>query len=321
METLILDHNLITSFSGIQGPKNLKHLSLANNNLNNIGENTFLTLESLEHLDIHGNRLKETVSFENLPQLQVLLLSHNQLTAIPNHLSSKLKTLDLGDNQIEHIPEGSFNDLDDLFALRLAGNNIAKLNNASFGNIPSLQLLNLASNHLEAIPQATFVGLQKLRGLRLDDNALTDLNGIVASLGHLQWLNVSANQLEWFDYAFIPNSLEWLDLSYNQVEELNNFYNLTNFALHTLEASHNQITMLDESSLPAKELQVVRLHHNSISKVMPHSLVQLAYLNTMDLRQNQIRSLSKESLRKSIQGKDLSNFVYLKSTLVKKAGT
>ena len=190
-----MDHNLITSFSGIQGPQNLKHLSLANNNLNNIGENAFLTLESLEHLDIHGNRLKETVSFENLPHLQVLLLSHNQLTAIPNHLSSKLKTLDLGDNQIEHIPEGSFNDLDDLFALRLAGNNIAKLNNASFGNIPSLQLLNLASNHLEAIPQATFVGLQKLRGLRLDDNALTDLNGIVASLGHLQWLNVSANQL------------------------------------------------------------------------------------------------------------------------------
>ena len=105
------------------------------------------------------------------------------------------------------------------------------------------------------------------------------------------------------------------------MEELNNFYNLTNFALHTLEASHNQITLLDESSLPAKKLQLVRLHHNSISKVMPHSMVQLPYLNTMDLRQNQIRSLSKESLRKSIQGKNLSNFVDLKSTSDMKAGT
>ena len=57
----------------------------------------------------------------------------------------------------------------------------------------------------------------------------------MASLGHLQWLNVSANRLEWFDYAFIPHSLEWLDISHNDIGELGNFYHLQNFNLHTLE--------------------------------------------------------------------------------------
>ena len=309
LEMLILDHNMLETFSGIGAADNLKHLSLANNKLSIVEDNAFFRLGSLEHLDLHGNELKELTHSslaQQLPHLQVLLLSHNHLTSIPSPLSSELKTLDLGQNRIETIPEGIFDELSSLYALRLAGNDIAKLSNNTFGNVSSLQVLNLASNRLEAIPQGTFVGLQHLKGLRLDDNALTDINGIVASLGRLQWLNVSFNQLEWFDYAFIPNSLEWMDMSHNDIGELGNFYNLQNFALHTLEASHNRISLLDESSLPAKRLQIVRLMHNAIAEVKPHSLVQLAYLSTLDIRHNQIRSLSKESLRKSIQGNDNS---------------
>ena len=77
----------------------------------------------------------------------------------------KLKTLDLGQNRIETIPQGIFDDLDNLYALRLAGNDIAKLSNTTFGNMSSLQVLNLASNRLEAIPQGTFVGYRHHRAL------------------------------------------------------------------------------------------------------------------------------------------------------------
>jgi hypothetical protein len=38
---------------------------------------------------------------------------------------------------------------------------------------------------------------------------LADLNGILSHLGHLELLNVSANKVEWFDFAFLPNSLTW----------------------------------------------------------------------------------------------------------------
>jgi Leucine-rich repeat (LRR) protein len=62
--------------------------------------------------------------------------------------------------------------------------------------------------------------------LRLDDNQLEDINGLLMSQHHLQWLNVSHNQLQWFDYAFIPKSVLWLSLRSNQIEELANYYEM-----------------------------------------------------------------------------------------------
>ncbi len=42
------------------------------------------------------------------------------------------------------------------------------------------------------------------QALRLDCNRLEDLNGLLTTQHHLQWLNASHNQLQWFDYAFVP---------------------------------------------------------------------------------------------------------------------
>ncbi len=65
-----------------------------------------------------------------------------------------------------------------------------------------------------------------MQALRLDDNQLEDINGLLMSQHHLQWLNVSHNQLQWFDYAFIPKSVLWLSLRSNQIEELANYYEM-----------------------------------------------------------------------------------------------
>ena len=171
-------------------------------------------------------------------------------------------------------------------------------------NVETLQVLNLAHNKLANLDQSAFHPLVKLQMLRLDNNLLKDINGLLTSQSELRWLNISTNQLAWFDYAFIPHSLEWLDISYNDVAELGNFYHLQNFNLHTLEAGHNRITSIDDSALPAKRLQFVQLQKNSISRVETHTFAELPYLNSVDLRNNQIKGLSKESLRKAIQGKN-----------------
>jgi Leucine-rich repeat (LRR) protein len=312
LEILILDHNRIHNIdSSLAGLTQLRSISLANNKIAIINEYSFAGLTNLTSINLSGNELTELATFGDsvMGSLEELSLSGNQLTTFPRAMlaqADSLKTLDLGENRIESIPDGVFANLQNLYALRLAGNDIALLSNATFGNMSGLHVLNMANNRLETIPQGTFGGLQQLRGLRLDNNALVDLNGIVASLGLLQWLNVSANGLEWFDYAFIPNSLEWLDISHNEISELGNFYRLQNFNLHTLEAGHNLISSIDESSVPARQLQYIQLRHNSIAKVATHTFAELAYLDTVDLRSNQIRSLAKESLRKSIQG-NISN--------------
>ena len=72
----------------------------------------------------------------------------------------------------------------------------------------------------------TFYSFHPFQALRLDDNQLEDINGLLMSQHHLQWLNVSHNQLQWFDYAFIPKSVLWLSLRSNQIEELANYYEM-----------------------------------------------------------------------------------------------
>ena len=58
-------------------------------------------------------------------------------------------------------------------------------------------------------------------------NKLKDINGLLTSQSELRWLNISANSLAWFDYAFIPKSLKWLDLHENEIEDLGNYYGLS----------------------------------------------------------------------------------------------
>ena len=74
----------------------------------------------------------------------------------------------------------------------------------------------------------------------------------------LQWLNVSHNRLQWFDYAFIPKSVLWLSLRANQIEEMANYYEMkTGFKLVHLDVGQNRLIRLDKDSLQ-NSLQEVR---------------------------------------------------------------
>lgn len=296
LETLILDHNQLEELTNM--PFHLKTLSMSHNKLKQINEADLEALLNLTHINLSFNQLRSSSMMKlKVDTLEEVLMSHNQLASVPPSLlnSTTIQSLDLAHNSIQSLP-ASWSGLPNLYVLRLSGNQISQVSNTTFANLSSLHVLNLAGNNLEAIPQGTFDGLQQLRGLRLDGNALRDLNGIVASLGQLQWLNVSSNTLEWFDFAFIPHRLEFLDISHNEIGELGNFYHLQNFQLQTLDASHNRITVVDE--LPAKRLQFVQLQHNTIFRVEPNALTALADLDSIDLRYNQIQSLEKSLLRK-----------------------
>ena len=64
-----------------------------------------------------------------------------------------------------------------------------------------------------------------------------------------QWLNVSSNHLQWFDYAFIPKSVLWLSLRKNKIEEMGNYYKMEGFRLTHLDLGHNLLTRLDRQAL------------------------------------------------------------------------
>ena len=318
----------------------LKELFLHNNQIHRVDGNSLANQIQLEVLDLSHNRMSSVQSlFAHLNGLTLLKLDNNKiqdlkntsipcsnlieltlqdnlLTSVPSFVRGceQLKMIDLANNKINIIEDGSFAGLKSLYGLSLAGNQINKLSNETFANISTgLNMLNLARNNLETIERATFQEMKELRALRLDENNLGDLNGLVSHLTNLNWLNVSSNKLEWFDYAFIPSSLVWLDISYNRIGDLGNFYSLNNFGLQTLEAGHNLISKLDQASFP-ESLIHVRLDHNLIEDVSVSTFVQLSNLQMVDLQSNKIQHLTSESLAtstKNVNGKLIHTIILI----------
>ena len=302
LQVLNLEHNQIhlVSASAFTVHSNLRFLIMSHNRIERLHRDVLVNLSNLTSLSLDYNRFDSfdlNATTTTTVQLKDLALNNNRLKMIPEFVKEckQLSTLDLGDNNIEQITGNDFNSLSNLYGLRLAGNNIKSISNDTFSNVTNLHVLNLARNQLEEIEQGTFNNLQELLVLRLDDNSLADINGIVSSLSKLEWFNVSSNQLEWFDYAFVPSSLQWLDMSSNQVGELGNFYDLKNFEIRTLDASNNLITKINEDSFP-RGLKHIILNNNVIHEVGSNTFAELKTLEVVQLKNNLIQNLQREAL-------------------------
>ena len=323
---LDLSYNRLTKLdqSMLGGLTALQILNVCNNNLHTVAANTFLfqhnlhilllshnDLESLHPRAVSGlpvlnslsldhNRLRSLHrnALRNCSSLQDLALNNNLLQEVPKSIRplTLLRTLDIGENKITDIRAKDFDGLHNLYGLRLAGNGIRKLADEVFETISTLQVLNLAHNEIRKLNQTVFNPLKDLRMLRLDNNQLEDINGLLQSQAELQWLNVSANRLQWFDYAFIPRSVKWLDLHKNEIEELGNYYQLREgYSLTTLDASHNRIKALNPLSL-TPSLEYLILNKNHLESIEPNTFIGKLNLSRVELTSNHLERLDLSSL-------------------------
>jgi Leucine-rich repeat (LRR) protein len=107
---------------------------------------------------------------------------------------------------------------------------------------------------------------------------------------------VSANKLQWFDYAFIPKNLRWLDIHDNEIEELGNYYALKGgFNLQTLDASRNRINKLIPLSLPTS-LEYVFLNENPIRSIEANTFIEKPLLSRVELKSNNLERLELAAL-------------------------
>ena len=112
----------------------------------------------------------------------------------------------------------------------------------------------------------------------------------------LQWLNVSHNHLQWFDYAIIPKSVIWLSLRHNRIEELGNYYNMQEgFQLTHLDIGHNVLTRMDRLALQPS-LKEVMADHNQIVELAPNTFVGLANLTRVELAHNRLTTFPLSAL-------------------------
>lgn len=301
LQVLKLESNDIEFLNGaFTEMKNLHTLILTNNKLAKIEAKLLSGLYVLHTLHLDGNLIQEVheQAFENLTNLQDLMLADNKLETVPEAICKlpSLNTLDLGKNNLKILTNQSFVGLDKLFGLRLTDNHIENITRDAFSPLKSLQVLNIASNKIRYVEQSAFLGNPVLSIIRLDENFITDISGVFTSLHSLVWLNISNNQLSWFDFSHLPKNLEWLDIHNNEITILGNYYEVSNLLkLKMLDASFNQLTKLDRLSIP-DSIEDVLLNNNKIKIVSAGTFLNKYRLQKVILYGNEIENMDLAAL-------------------------
>ncbi|XP_019334134.1 toll-like receptor 13 [Alligator mississippiensis] len=204
---------------------------------------------SYENCLVHGN----------LGRRMKMLCYQRNLSQVPAHLPSNIKSLDLCQNRIARLRQNDFKNMSLLQMLNVSQNQINVIEEGTFIHTGSLEFLNFTSNQLRSLSSSTFHGLVNLTVLLLRKNNIDRIE--LSTFDHLIKLKVidlTSNKLHFvkaLDAMFKVKSLEILQISEN---------NITNFTtkdivyvpmrLHKLDASHNPISFIDVTTVALHSL-------------------------------------------------------------------
>lgn len=313
LQVLNLSGNSLTSLP--QLPQNLRVLNLERNHLFNIVEPLKTPQLKKLYLDkncFYANPCKQSLTisesvFRELSQLQTLTLSYSNLTSVPKGLPRSLERLDLNENTITEIPEGTFANLTLLKYLNL-GWNCQRCDHAAQPcfpcplNLPlqlypdslyskksSLTFLSLRGNSLRTLPKGFFQHLKHLERLDLSENFLfyAIQNGsFFSELTSLSWISLIYNfeplttqptiflsphiaKMSRLQYLLLSGNF-FYSLSHQSFEVLSRLQNL-----RKLELRMNFIITFDMKALRVPSLTSVDLSQNMLS-FLPHCSVSSA---------------------------------------------
>lgn len=175
---------------------NLVDLDLSRNEIKTIPP-SFCRLRYLRSFSVKHNRLSSSSfpeHFDSLSSLKSLNLGGNQLESIPDVLTRlpALEDLALGDNHISNISPLVRN-FKRLLRLYLGGNRINVLP-PEMGQMTSLESLSLCGNQLQSLPEET-TQLVNLKSLQLHNNRLETLPRSLLELGNITSLSLRNNPL------------------------------------------------------------------------------------------------------------------------------
>ena len=156
----------------------------------------------------------------------------------------------------------------------------------SIGNLQVLSVLHVSYNQLISLPNS-FGGLRNLTELHLRNNKLPLLPKSIGDMQGLLWLDVSHNKLNSLPEESIGKlqKLKWLDVSYNQLRSLPHpkFGKLVD-----LRASGNRLEVLPESLGNLEWLETLALGHNNLER-LPKNLMRLSKLRSVFVDSNQLQ--------------------------------
>uniref|UniRef100_A0AC34F3B3 Uncharacterized protein n=1 Tax=Panagrolaimus sp. ES5 TaxID=591445 RepID=A0AC34F3B3_9BILA len=161
--------------------------------------------KTVENLSLRDNQIAEieNETFDKFASLKILKLGRNKLTNISDaifteQLGKTLIELDLNSNLFHSIADINFVHLQNLEILWLYNNhfnvneNITSVFPAALSN---LKLLNLDECNITALNENIFASLTSLETLHLFDNPLQSFPAAINILAHLQYLNLESTDI------------------------------------------------------------------------------------------------------------------------------
>uniref|UniRef100_A0A6I8PDQ9 Leucine-rich repeat-containing G-protein coupled receptor 4 n=1 Tax=Ornithorhynchus anatinus TaxID=9258 RepID=A0A6I8PDQ9_ORNAN len=315
LKVLTLQNNQLKTVpsEAIRDLGSLQSLRLDANHITSVPEDSFEGLAQLRHLWLDDNSLVEVPvrPLSNLPTLQALTLALNKITSIPDFAFTNLSSLvvlHLHNNKIKTLGRQCFDGLDNLETLDLSYNNMGELSQA-IKALRSLKELGFHSNYISIIPDGAFVGNPLLRTIHLYDNPLSFVgNSAFHNLSDLHSLVIrGASMVQWFPNLTGTLNLESLTLTGTKISSIPNNLCQKQKMLRTLDLSYNEIKELPSFN-GCSALEEISFQHNQIYEIKEGTFQGLISLRILDLSRNRIHEVHNQAFTKlgSITNLDLS---------------
>ncbi|XP_055588255.1 protein toll-like [Uranotaenia lowii] len=305
----------------LKNQRNLRHINLFRNQLNNITKESFRGAEALEELDLSYNALEflEPDVFSLLPNLTELNITLNKFSDLPKNLLSKNRKLEdfrLSRNQgpLTELPDYLLANLPQLHTIILSRCNFIslpetllqgsfgiKLLDVSYNRLTTLpehllrdqqQLteLDVSFNELDQLPEQLLENTIKLIKLQLSHNRLNNLTDqVFQTLENLQELYLNDNNLHYIDRR-----------AFDRTNALIHLYLQNNFlSFHKFSFVQQEQDIGDSDGTPFQSLnnlKVLNLRNNSIAAILRDWAVNALNLEELDLSYNNISTITFSSL-------------------------
>ncbi|EDO47109.1 predicted protein [Nematostella vectensis] len=271
------------------GDTNLFWYDCSNATLQTIPTSLPRNLGSL-FLNTNHIRALQAKAFANYLSLRVLDLSNNELSVIANGTFKslgKLKTLTLNSNRLEVVYAETFRGLRDLRYLSLRHNSIRTIGDGAFRFSAFLICLDISFNRLSEFKTETLRGLSStLTELRLRSNILRRV--AIKRRFNITLLDLGDNLLEVFEVdAFDGLSLRKLRLDGNKLDEIPEAFAKVGHFLQELDMSGNYLhEITSDQLLDLHAIERLDLNENNISKIRIGALRGMKKLRQISLSGN-----------------------------------
>lgn len=267
---------------------NLQNLYLQKNEISSI--QTFQGVPLLIHLDLSHNKIIriEYGAFQKNINLKNILMNNNQISELPSFQNiENLKVLDLSNNELHEINDNQFIGNTKLQNLDFSYNHLRHLNLDQLDDMRELSVVDISNNNLERLHIPKYI-----RRLDARKNSIQD---ITSNGCKVEQIYLSHNRVTDISTLQKCASIKTLDLSYNKLQNFDLIGYLPN--LQILNLTNNQLFQIDLATKISHPLQILDLSYNQLSygpanKFSNLKVVKLNNNKFIEFKFDQLKSLT-----------------------------